>query len=73
MKKYATLCHNANNKLYLTEYKPLLKKYEQITDESALQDWHELEEWVNNGDYSKYIVRNRIKVLCTKLDKALNK
>jgi len=65
------LCHNENNKLYLTKYKPLLKKYEKITDKSALEDWYELEEWVNNGNYSKYIVRNRIKLLCTKLDKAL--
>ena len=39
--------------------------------QGALQDWYELEECINNGDYSKYIVRNRIKVLCKRLDKAL--
>ena len=72
MKTYTSLCHNANNKLYHTKYKPLLLKYGSITNVCALQNWHELEEWINNGDYSKYIVRNRIKVLCAKLDKALH-
>ena len=39
--------------------------------QGALQDWYELEECVNNGDYSKHIIRNRINGICKRLDKAL--
>jgi diphthamide synthase (EF-2-diphthine--ammonia ligase) len=47
------------------EYIDFDKTIEKLKE--TIDDWYELEEVVNNGDYSKYIIRNRIKVLCKKL------
>lgn len=76
--------HKRNNVKTLNQYSKIVDDICEIGDtggthhdthyynkQGALQDWYELEECVNNGDYSKHIIRNRINVICKRLDKAL--